>query len=220
MRMRTFLVLILAAFTAAQISAQSNALPFARGLYFAGAGHYSATDGGFDGQSVYLVDSGAEILVVPRINMGFGGGGLIGYRADNWAYEAGGSYRASGSSWLGQPYDTTSLGFTFDVQWLPLAATSLQPYLSAGLGISTLTVRNGSSGITVGDAQYYLGGFRFGVGLEAWATRRLFIRLQGIYRIDRVVSVQGADDTSRIDLSDPLNANGYELSLIVGYVVL
>jgi hypothetical protein len=219
MRIRPSFILLLAVLTVSQISAQSSEMPFARGIYLAAAGHYSTVNGGFDGQSFYTV-GGTETLIVPKISPGFGGGGLLGYRGANWAYEAGGSYRANGGSWLGSPYDTSSLEFTFDVQWLPFAATNVQPYLSAGLGISTLTVKNGSSGLNpTGDALYYLGGFRIGLGVEAWVTKRIFIRLQGIYRVDRVVSLQGVDDKDRVDLHDALNADGYELSLIFGSIL-
>jgi hypothetical protein len=211
----------LAVLSVSRISAQSGDLASGRGIYLAGSGCYSTLGGGFDGQSVYSVDSGTEILVVPRINAGFGAGGLLGYRGANWAYEAGGYYKAAGSSWAGSPFDTSTLGFTFDVQWLPFTSTNLQPYLAAGVGISTLTVNNGSTyGMQVGDALYYLGGFRAGLGLEVWVTRQFFVRLQGTYRIDRVVSIQGVNDSDRIDLSDALNADGYELSLIIGGIIL
>jgi len=220
MRIRLFFIAFLAVLSVSQISAQSGDQGFTRGIYFAGLGRYATVGGGFDGQSRYNVDSGVEFIYVPRLNPSFGAGGLLGYRAPNWAYEAGGTYTANGSSYGGSPFDTSTLGFTFDVQWLPFTRTSFQPYLSAGVGISTLTGRNGSSdGIQVGDGVFYLGGFRLGLGIEAWMNRQFFLRLQGIYRIDRVVSIQGVNDSDRISLSDPLNADGYELSLIIGAVI-
>jgi hypothetical protein len=220
MRVRLFLIALLAVLSVSQTWAQSDQPAFARGIYFAGMGRSSTVGGGFDGQSFYNVDSGAEVIVVPKLNPGFGAGGLLGYRAANWAYEAGGCYSAASSSFGGSPFDTSTLGFTFDIQWLPFTGSNFQPYLTAGLGISTLTVRNGSSdAFQVGDAMFYLGGFRAGLGIEVWMNRQFFLRFQGIYRIDRVVSIQGVNDSDRIDLNDPLNADGYEVSLIIGAVV-
>jgi len=220
MRSRLFLIAILVVFSVPQIWAQSDAQGFARGIYFAGVGRYSTVGGGFDGQSYYNVDSGAEFIIIPRLNPGFGAGGLLGYRASNWAYEAGGFYTPASSSFGGSVFDTSTLGFTFDVQWLPFTSTNFQPYLAAGVGISTLTVRNGSTdGVDVGDGTFYLGGFRVGLGIEVWMNRQFFLRFQGIYRIDRVVAVQGVNDRDRIDLNDPLNADGYEVSLIIGAVI-
>jgi len=154
------------------------------------------------------------------LDAGVGAGGLLGYRGFNWAYEAGGFYKANGSSLAGTPFNTSTLGFTFDVEWLPFTRTNPQPYLAAGVGISTLTVENGSAdGALVGDALYYLGGFRAGLGIEVWVDRRFFVRFQGIYRIDRVVGIQGVTG-GRKDLSDSINADGYELSLIIGCIIL
>ena len=220
MRIRLFLIAFLGVLSVSQIWAQSDAQGFARGIYFAGVGRYATVGGGFDGQSFYSVDSGAEVIIIPRLSSGFGAGGLLGYRAANWAYEAGGFYTPASSSFGGSVFDTSTLGFTFDVQWLPFTGTSFQPYLAAGVGASTLTVRNGSTyGFQVGDGRFYLGGFRVGLGVEVWMNRQFFLRFQGIYRIDRVVAVQGVNDSDRIDLQDPLNADGYELTLIIGAVI-
>lgn len=220
MRVRLFLIAFLGVLSVSQTWAQSDQPAFARGIYFAGMGRYSTVGGGFDGQSFYNVDSGAEVIVIPRLNPGFGAGALLGYRGTNWAYEAGGSYTPASSSFGGSVLGTSTLGFTFDVQWLPFTSTHFQPYLTAGLGISTLTVRNGSSdGFQVGDAMFYLGGFRLGLGIEVWMNRQFFLRFQGICRIDRVVSIQGVNDADRIDLRDTLNADGYEIGLIIGAVI-
>ena len=219
MRILAAAIGLFAVLSASRISAQGSDLPFKSGVYLAGSGHFSTVDGRFDGQSVGLV--GTEVFYLPRLNAGVGAGGLLGYRGFNWAYEAGGFYKANSSSLAGAQFDTSTLGFTFDIQWLPFVRANVQPYLSAGVGIATLTVANGSTdGTQVGDALYYLGGFRAGLGVEVWVDNRFFVRFQGIFRIDRVVGIQGVTDGGRRDLTESVNADGYELSLIVGYVVL
>jgi len=218
MRIQIAVIALFAALSASQISAQSPDLPYARGIYFAGSGHISSVGGGFDGRTAF--DAGGEILVVPRLETGFGAGGILGYRGANWGYEAGGFYKANNGSFAGSAFDTSTAGFTFDIEWLPFARTILQPYLAAGVGISTLTVKDGSSdGALVGDALYYVGGFRAGLGIEVCVTKQFFIRAQGLYKIERVASIQGVSDRRRIDLDHTLNADGYEFSLIIGYVV-
>jgi hypothetical protein len=219
MRIRFFFAAFLAVLSLSQLSAQSSDLPFVRGIYFAGSGHFSTINGEFDGQSVGLL--GTEIFALPRLHAGFGAGGLLGYRGANWAYEAGGFYKANSSSLGSIAFDTSTMGFTFDVEWLPFARTNLQPYLTAGVGVSTLTVEDGSAdGSLVGDALYYLGGFRAGLGIEVCVTKKFFVRLQGIYRIERVVGIQGVNDGERKDLKKSVNADGWEFSLIIGYIVL
>jgi hypothetical protein len=201
------------------VSSESSEPPSARGVYFAGSGHFSTLNGDFDGQSAGLV--GTEVFVLPKLSLGSGAGGLLGYRGANWAYEAGGFYKANTSSFAGFPFDTWTMGFTLDVEWLPFARTNLQPYLVAGVGISTLTVKDGSQdGALSGDALYSMGGFRAGLGVELCVTEKFFVRLQGIYKIDRVVSVEGVNDGERKDLDNSLNADGYEFSLIIVYIVL
>ena len=58
------------------------------------------------------------------------------------------------------------------------------------------------------------------LGIEVCVTMQFFVRVQGVYRIDRVVGIQGVTDGGRRDLTESVNADGYELSLIIGYIVL
>ena len=219
MRVLTAAIALVGALSLSQLSAQGSDLPFSRGLYLAGSGHFSTLDGRFDGQSAGL--KGTEVFYLPKLSVGVGAGGLLGYRGFNWAYEAGGFYKANSSSLAGTEFDTSTLGFTFDIEWLPFSRINPQPYLTAGVGISTLTIEDGSiDGPLTGDALYYLGGFRVGLGIEVWMDRHFFLRFQGIYRIDRVVGIQGVTDGERKDLTESVNADGYELSLIIGYIVL
>jgi hypothetical protein len=218
MRLRPAALACLAILFAAQISAQSPNLPNKTGFYIAGAGHYSTLDGNFDGQTFFYTS--AEAIIVPKLEPGFGAGGILGYRGSMWALEATGYYKPLSSSFGGTHYDTSILGFAFDFELLFFTAGPVQPYLTAGLGFSTITVAGGSinSSSVVGDAIYYTGGLRAGLGIELCMTNRLFIRAQGIYRIDKVNSAKGVNG-DELTLPFALDAYGYDASVIIGYIL-
>jgi len=179
MRFKLGAVTIIAMLCVSQIPAQGANIPYKNGLYLAASGSFSTLDGGFDGQTVLSTSTVA--IIVPDMNLGFGAGGLIGYRSGNWAVEAGGYYRAYTGFFGINRYDANVVGFTLDAEWLPFTGSAVQPYLLAGFGFSTLTVVDGSVDAfsQVGDAQFYPGGLRVGLGVEFCVTREFFIRAQG-----------------------------------------
>ena len=219
MRLQIVMLSFIAILSVPRISAQGPNLVHSSGIYFAGSALFSSLDGNFDGRTAF--STGGEFLYAPKMGPGFGAGGILGYRGTNWAYEAGGFYKAHSGAFVGSPFDTSVIGFNVDIEWTPFTHAVLQPYLAAGVGISTIRVKDGSvSGALVGDALYYLGGLRLGLGIQLFQTREMFIRAQGMYRIDRVVGVQGVADGQRMDLVSPIDANGFEISLVIGYMLI
>ena len=88
------------------------------------------------------------ILSVPKISA----------QSQNLAHSSGIYF--AGSALCSSPFDTLVIGFTIDIEWTPFTNAFLQPYLAAGVGISTIRVKDGSViGARAGDALYYLGGF-------------------------------------------------------------
>lgn len=180
---------------------------------------YNSIESDFDGKRGYVSTNGNETLLVPKIDSAFGFGVLFGFGyTPESALEI--NYQASThrSTWQGLNFDVNYSVLNFNYKYSFQDFGETQPYLMLGLGLNTLTVKNGASMASpfqIGDAKYTGISFNFEGGIDHYFTPNISAGFGLAYHY--VDFTQGAGISTSGKLPSGLNGSGFGMILSTAY---
>lgn len=170
----------------------------ATGLYIGGSVITSQPGGDFDGNTALVGPT--DVITVPDIDVGAGGGLYVSYRWHMNEIQLQYSITEHDGSFPGSPRDHDTKFYDFDVNWRHYIweQSPFQPYGLLGLGIGSATIENGSTDQATGtvfkDAEMKDGiSVNLGIGLAFYPLPGLMFFGQGMYRFVRYETSDGID---------------------------
>jgi opacity protein-like surface antigen len=193
-----------------------------QGIYIGAALVGASLNGDFDGDSVLVSPDFAVLL--PEADPGLGGQFSVGYRFEANAIELAVMFSSlDGVFHFPAPIGDASgdldlLTVAFDWKHYFRTDERLQPFFLLGLNFEQVTVVDGglSSGGAVGDGTLDGIGADLGGGASYYFTPQLSLNLQGVYRLDWMITAEGPDGDSETIDSD-LSGSGWTLGLGVSF---
>lgn len=167
----------------------------ASGLYLGGALITSQPMGDFDGDTAY--GNGTNLVLIPDIDVGAGGGAYVSYRWHMNELLVQYSITEHDGDFSGSPrqHDTTFYDLDFNWRHYFWEKSPLQPYALLGFGWARAEIDDGSADQTLTvfeDAQVYNGiNFNVGAGAALYTLPWVVFFGQGVYRFVRYESIDG-----------------------------
>lgn len=188
----------------------------ARGLYLGGALISSQPLGDFDGETAYA--RGNDIVFIPDIDVGAGGGVYLSYRWHMNEVLLQYSITEHDGDFSGTSIEHDTTFYDLDLNWRHYfwEHSAIQPYALLGLGWARAAIDNGSTDLLtqtlVADAELYNGiNVNVGAGAALYTLPWVVFFGQAMYRFVRYESIEGGIDGHGSATPD-IDGDGWNIS--------
>lgn len=210
---KAFLVLI----TIFKVSFSAPEVEAKTGFYLGAGAVYNTIQGDLNGASG--LSSGTEVIILPKIDNGYGFNILAGYGiTGNWSVELNFMEVGHSGKWEGLNGTVDYISFSFNGKYNFMSHKSTQPYLLFGISGNQLVIKDGVADTftgSIGDATLTGPGMQAGFGVDQYLGQHVSVTIGALYRYVDYTDAQGIHISGSIDKS--VNGSGFGLLFEAAY---